>query len=528
MENYKNIWNSLIHRDKWMEAKIVREEFLASQPKTHAILSSLPIPFKYAGAFAMIPSNWDYERHLEEYPLTDYLFVEMPNGKIKSVNRNGMEQAYFDKDRLMYIVGLISSIPAKNKDSITEDGFVLINSRLLRNFFKDYKSYIDYLIQTNVIITDGLYISGNKSLGYKFTDQYNNSSLVRYSYNNISLADIPAINNDVFCDEKGDFVENQVMEYPYLYHWYDTKLLQILSEQAIQYAYSDKERKLRLGREHWDINRDKSREGNIVRKNPTTQYYAAMHNIAELDIHHYNVQIDNNVHRLHSVITNIQKRYRQFLRYDGMPLVGVDISNCQPYLLCMLLNPLFWEHNIHFNLWNLPHNTQLYFNVRKISEIKTYLSNLQDADLRDYLTKASEGQVYEYMAETINNKHNRNLSRDEVKTMMMTVLFSDNRHLPELKRLFMYNFPAIYELIKIIKRGNHRALACLLQNIESEIILHRCCKRIWYEYNQAIPVFTIHDSICTTQENVNVVVNIMTEELGNAIGLAPHLTIEVC
>ena len=108
----------------------------------------------------------------------------------------------------------------------------------------------------------------------------------------------------------------------------------------------------------------------------------------------------------------------------------------------------------------------------------------------------------------------------------MTVLFSDNRYMPILKKLFKEKFPAIYGLIKIIKRGNHRSLPCLLQSVESEIVLHRCCKRVWEEYNHEIPVFTIHDSICTNPQYVEAVRTIMNDEFENAIGLTPLLKIE--
>ena len=66
----------------------------------------------------------------------------------------------------------------------------------------------------------------------------------------------------------------------------------------------------------------------------------------------------------------------------------------------------------------------------------------------------------------------------------------------------------------------------LLQSIESEIILHRCCKRIWKEGNHQVPVFTIHDSIATTVEHVEWVKGIMQRELTNAIGIPPNLTDE--
>ncbi len=527
MENKIEIWNRFIQREEWMRNKLKREELLASLPHTHSIISSLPIPYKYAGAYALIPSNWDYERHIAEYPLTDYLFMETSNGRIKSINRNGREQSYFDKDRLMYIIGLISSIPAKNKDSITEDGFVLINSKLLRSFFKDYLSYLDYLLQTNVLITDGEYIAGVKSLGYKFSEQYSNVSLIDYQFNNLPSQEVSGINSEIYNDETNSFIVNPVLNYPYLHHWYGTQGLSILKTEAIDYAEKEKQRKLNLGIEHWDINRDRSTSIKQVYKNPVTQYNAAIHNIIALELRQYNVQIDSNVHRLHSVITNIQKSFRQFLRYEDMPLVGIDISNCQPYILCLLLNRQFWDDSGNYNitLWHLPQNIQQYFGDEKIAEIREYLSTLDEQNLINYKSKASQGEVYEYMRDTING-NGYSLSRDDVKTLMMTVLFSDNRFMPPLKKLFRDNFPAIYGLIQIIKRGNHNSLPCLLQNIESKIVLHRCCKRIWEEYNHEIPVFTIHDSICTIPQYVEVVKSIMNDEIGNAIGLPPHLKIE--
>ena len=69
--------------------------------------------------------------------------------------------------------------------------------------------------------------------------------------------------------------------------------------------------------------------------------------------------------------------------------------------------------------------------------------------------------------------------------------------------------------------------ACLLQSVESEIILHRCCKRIWDEGGHNVPVFTIHDSIATTAENVGFVRNIMNEELTKASGVHPHFKTEL-
>ena len=167
----------------WFEESTGRIKDVASEefgnienPKSNKLF--LAIARKHAGDFAMIPENLDLDKHIEQFPLTNYKFR----------NKRGTDVIYskesikFDKDRLAYIIGLISSIPASNKDSITEDGFVPIYSKYIQRFFPDYKCYLDYLIKTGVIIPDGFYIEGKKSIGYKFAPFYENVRLVKYVY----------------------------------------------------------------------------------------------------------------------------------------------------------------------------------------------------------------------------------------------------------------------------------------------------------------------------------------------------------
>lgn len=215
--------------------------------------------------------------------------------------------------------------------------------------------------------------------------------------------------------------------------------------------------------------------------------------------------------------------------YDEQPLVGIDIANSQPYLLCLLFNPIFWEKdsNTTLNIGTLPTNIQSLFSQEHFVEIRDYVSSLTAEALQEYKQIASEGRVYDHIMSLINSRRNTTLDKKNVKTMMLIVFFSKNRYYHQqgatLKRLFDNTYPEIYSLIALAKRDNHAALACLLQSIESEIILHRCCKRIWKESNHQVPVFTIHDSIATTTEHVEWVKGIMQEELTNAIGI-PQLS----
>lgn len=531
MDNYTHHMDSnYIPSETWERHKKFWMDYYAALEPQHRIFSSLGIPLKYSGYFAMIPENLDIEAHIEKFPLTNYKFIQDNAGFIRSVNSQGSVGAVFDKDRLIYIIGLISSIPARNKDSITDDGFVQINSTLIRNTFKDYLSYLDYLILTGILCTDGQYIQGKKSKGYKFTKRYAKGHLVRYDYPTFQACDKrESIHAEMYSDEENTFVYNTVQDYVYLNHWYYTKLLQIDERKASKYAYHIMCHKLANGISTWEINKDKSTTYRIVRKNPINQYHAALYNINSIAIGNYKVSIDTNVHRLHSVITNLQKEYRRFLRYNGQRLVNVDISNSQPYIICLLLNPLFWDDtsDIPLNIRKLHPSIQSRFSEHHVREIYDRISSIQNSEeIRSYIQITAQGRIYEYLQNVINNQQNTNLERKDIKTIILTTLFSKNRYMPSFKLYFKSCFPQIYKLIELIKREDHTALAILLQNIESEIVLHRCCLKIWENGKHEVPVFTIHDSVCTTVENVQFIVDCLTEILTEYIGVTPHLKIE--
>lgn len=228
----------------------------------------------------------------------------------------------------------------------------------------------------------------------------------------------------------------------------------------------------------------------------------------------------------------MQKDYRNFLKYDGKGLRTIDISNSQPFLLCILFNPAFWDKNAdaYINIGHLPENIQDMFPPSLLSEIRRYVTSVPASKLQNYIREASAGNLYEFMQRKINNP---DIDRDRIKTMILITFFSDNKYIHQmtedagLKRRFRALFPEVYRLIVLCKKNRKGRFACLLQSVESEIILHRCCKRIWDEGEHRVPVFTIHDSIATTEENVEFVKNIMDEELYKAAGVHPNFKEEI-
>jgi len=65
----------------------------------------------------------------------------------------------------------------------------------------------------------------------------------------------------------------------------------------------------------------------------------------------------------------------------------------------------------------------------------------------------------------------------------------------------------------------------LLQQIESHLVLQVITKRIARE-RPTMPLFTIHDSIVTTEGNENYVQEIIIQEMKKAVGFGPGLRIE--
>jgi hypothetical protein len=95
-----------------------------------------------------------------------------------------------------------------------------------------------------------------------------------------------------------------------------------------------------------------------------------------------------------------------------------------------------------------------------------------------------------------------------------------------LKRVFQKLFPGIFEYFSQLKRLHPDIIPVLLMRWESNAVLQCITKRISKEHPK-VPLFTIHDGITTTRENVDLVESIICEELESFTGYAPMLKHEV-
>jgi hypothetical protein len=428
----------------------------------------------------------------------------------------------FSKDNLIYILHLLYSVPASNKDLETPDGLVPLYSKSLQKYIRNYNEYIKYLLRAKVIKTDNHYKPGQKCRGYRYTDKYN------------TIFKVVLVANSILKRHKKrecHFSVSMRAKYNHLLKWY-TPALQIDRELAFAFIQADYERKLNN-----PSLRDYD-EKNKKYKDPLRQFTSAYINIDRIFDADFKVNVDSNVNRLHSVLTNIRSEVRHCLTYKGQNLISIDIKNSQPYIAIILLSIGFWVKQLDnqtISIENIINNP--YKKVYKVkSSYNSFIILVNDAimqagsDLQQFIDLVTNGVFYQYLSEVFEKELGKSFSSPKkVKETVFQVLFTDNRYFgkPDAapKRKFKELFPSVYKIFALLKKKDKTLLPRLLQMIESHLILQVVTKRIARE-RPALPIITIHDSIVTTEGNENYVKQILEEELYKAIGHMPTLSVE--
>jgi hypothetical protein len=454
-----------------------------------------------------LPANLDVSTLLKEHPPTE----------IKNFNR----------DKLVYILGLINHIPAKNKSLITKIGFVSICTRLLQRKVRNYKDYFEYLIKNGILICDNHFIPNIKAKGYKFTPPFEKVSVKpEFIFDNILIKNIKKYSAIPPSIEK---------KYKHVFKCYN-EFVELDYYTARAFIEADLKRKIK-NPALCDLNK----EGDP--KDPYTQYKCALQNLDKIKDEDFALSVDKTVHRLHSVFTNISSPLRNCISFGGRKLVSIDVKNSQPYILIGLLQTIFWEgvkidNNDSFLYFTDIYNKSfknIFNNNNKLNSFVILVKKFEsqaDSDLQRYKKLVLNGTLYEYLGNEFAKELGGEIfDKKTLKKIVFQVLFTDNRFLGSkdavFKRTFKKLFPQVYQLICLIKKIDSTNLPRLLQTIESHLILKVITKRIARE-RRNLTIFTIHDSIVTTDEldNVAYVQRVMEEEFTKAIGFPPKLALD--
>lgn len=422
-------------------------------------------------------------------------------------------------DHFYYIIDYLSR-GMDQEDLDSNAGFINLNAAKLQKVNHDYKRYLDHLLKHRFILTDMKYIVGKKSYGFKLNASKNHNATVQQTK---IIDTVLKKKKKLDLKEHQDKLARTSEEYSHLTKWFNDKLKIDVegAKEKIEELFPKQTGSIR----------------GTVKGKPSrwAKRYKGIYSIHKMANQEFYYSVDENVGRFHSNLTNIKKELRNYITYDGQKLVNVDIKSAQPLFSTLLFNPNFYQEKTeHINLFNFSKSLKLinysFINKSHSSCIIMLVKMLQDAKIDDfakYIKLAKSDKFYQKISRTL--YPSRSFDKKEVKIMFYVIFFSSNRFIGQVrakgKRDFKAVFPKVYEVFKIIKKYNHRALAHILQRIESTIMIQNVAKRIALE-KPDLPIFTIHDSISTTVGNEEYVTKVIQEEIHQLTGLNAFLGLE--
>lgn len=213
---------------------------------------------------------------------------------------------------------------------------------------------------------------------------------------------------------------------------------------------------------------------------------------------HDGIIVDPFGFRVHTIVTRMAAQLRPFLRIGGDTLTELDVANAQPLILAgALLNP---------------------------SQCATYIAHAQDigrgggacpvldgvpsAEAEGFTRLCEKGRLYEFLLEKGDFA-----DRETVKRLLYRdVLFGKPHIRGRMTDVFGQHWPGLLEGIQALKRGHgHKALAMLLQRLESGIVINRICGRIVRQLPD-LDFLTVHDSTLVTASRGDEVRGLIVEE----------------
>jgi hypothetical protein len=449
-----------------------------------------------------------------KYFIPDSIDIDLLISQIPTDSSKLIKKRY-----LLYVLDLITSIPANNKALILKDGFVPINAKMLQRKVRNYRQYLEYLVANNILLINKQYIPGERSRGYKFAEAYLTPVRVISEADN-KVSEVRSLN------PSANLTASQRKKYDHLIRWYST-CFQIDPELALLYIRQDYERK-----QNNPLLKDCD-EFTGKCKDPVEQYNSAFLNAEKFSRGAFLLNIDDFGQRIHSPLTNMRSELRNLLTYNKLQLASIDRNNSQPYLSTLLFNPSFWDVT---NQPDVLTHKSVGLSLKEVfssSDVDSFIMlcnnvrSSKNSDVHKYMEIVKSGTFYEYMAAQTQTDIT---DRGKLKAAVFQVLFTDNKFIGQEsaapKRKFREIFPQVYELFSLIKRKEKTNMPKLLQRIESHLILLTITKRISVE-SPSLPIFTVHDSIVTAQGYEQYVAGVMEQAMEEVIGFAPKLTISL-
>jgi hypothetical protein len=392
------------------------------------------------------------------------------------------------KENLLYILSVLTNQTIKHGgdgDITKYEGWVPICSKILERYISNYKQYLRWLVNTGIIERNGSWQSRNACQGHRYTEPYRKKLNRRKSF---------YIYNKKLCEKLKEFRTpvDVTNKYQYLVDWFD----------GLDFDDDDADRILH----------------ELYPKDYLKREY---HYNRLLSIRHKNQQSFSigTTGRLYTPLTNLKKELRDCLRYDDLELTDYDLPCSIPFISTYLFDYKFlYKHkNILFNAGlTLRESTDPpHIMFRKKSNPDVVI-NTQAEDVLRYIQDVRQDDIYTLLADKWNTEIEASYKRNTAKRKFLSIINSPTYIDYHEKEILASMYPTVIKYFDAIngtfKLSKHRAegsaevapFSYITQSIESRFVLSNVCGKLSIDHPQ-IPLFTIHDSILTTQLDQTIV-----------------------
>lgn len=230
--------------------------------------------------------------------------------------------------------------------------------------------------------------------------------------------------------------------------------------------------------------------------------------------------------RAHSQFTRLPSELRCCVSVQGSPLFGIDLKNSQPWFAGIVAAEFLTDRNRRNRLskWKpagnpykgtggrreaagQPASIMMAEMPQPVDQAGSYKNDFANiSDLWEYMDFSGRGILYESLMQ-------RGEDRQRFKKRVFTHVYYGPDDFPStLRQEFRQKFPSVGQMLRILKQGNYARPAWLMQNREARVFIGRIARRLMLEH-PTTPVITIHDSLLTTEEHLEIVERIAREEL---------------
>jgi hypothetical protein len=442
------------------------------------------------------------------------------------------------KEGIIYFLSLLSNLDEYPEYWMKNEYFIINDSRLSKivgkGGVKSRTAVIKNLLISNKVVESIPYRFKEKSTGFRLTNEYISGEFI-----NIPFSD--DILNNLKKYEFADYEQyKDLIDGKYSHLAYNFKVN--------EFNILDDDLKLALRNLLEIANQmvvNKRKYSNVSLKSLLSYIGKNLAQLNKLVVGDTNVSVSTSNNRLYSVLSQVPRLFRRFLQVNYKDIGEVDISACQLYILaCIFSTDFSISTSGGFNLKTIY--PDLYKKIkdfdfinpsRQAGRTNVYLGVYIDDRNRDLLDEFSNfdfanNDFYEYNYESALKEFplvfaekkgyiNKIEGRNSIKNNVMNYLFDEkevNRDMNRIVYFLGWKYSVVdYIITSFLGWYSKQELAILLQRCEAFLVLENVTKSVFDKKN-SVPIFTIHDCIISTKDNLEMIKASVKKEIASITG----------